>query len=54
MEFSEVRAGVKIPRHLGRSFPRSRGVRVLRGGLALDALYLLARDVDRAGELVGL
>src|SRR5215211_1176345 len=29
-------------------------VRVLRGGLALDALYLLARDVDRAGELVGL
>src|SRR5215217_9527379 len=28
-------------------------VRVLRGGLALDALYLLARDVDRAGELVG-
>src|SRR5829696_8368483 len=28
-------------------------VRVLRGGLALDALYLLARDVDRVGELVG-
>src|SRR5215216_5563331 len=28
-------------------------VRVLRGGLALDALYFLARDVDRAGELVG-
>jgi hypothetical protein len=28
--------------------------RVLRGGLALDALHLLARDVDRAGELVGL
>jgi hypothetical protein len=26
----------------------------LRGGLALDALYLLARDVDRAGEFVGL
>jgi hypothetical protein len=29
-------------------------VRVLWGGLALDALYLFARDVDRAGELVGL
>src|SRR5215208_1270781 len=28
--------------------------RVLRGSLALDALHLLARDVDRAGELVGL
>ncbi len=25
-----------------------------RGGLALDALHLLARDVDCAGELVGL
>ena len=27
-------------------------VRVLRGRLALDALHLLARDVDRARELV--
>ncbi len=25
-----------------------------RGGLAVDALHLLARDVDRAGELVSL
>src|SRR3712207_2970634 len=37
-----------------RDIPRIAEVRVLRGGLALDALYLLARDVDRAGELVGL
>lgn len=28
--------------------------RVLRGSLALDALHLLARDVDRTSELVGL
>jgi hypothetical protein len=27
---------------------------VLRGGFALDALYLLARNMDRTGELVGL
>ena len=27
---------------------------VSRGSLALDALHLLPRDVDRAGELVGL
>ena len=33
---------------------RKAKVRVLRGGLALDALYFLAGDVDRAGELVGL
>src|SRR5687767_11010672 len=37
-----------------RNNPRIDEVRVLRGGLALDALYLLARDVDRTGELVGL
>src|SRR5215217_3751467 len=37
-----------------RDIPRIAEVRVLWGGLALDALYLLARDVDRAGELVGL
>src|SRR3712207_6109305 len=37
----------------GRS-PHGRGPCFLRGGLALDALYLFARDVDRAGELVGL
>jgi hypothetical protein len=46
-------------RRSGRLDPaaRDRGkaeVRVLRGGLALDPLYLLARDVDRAGEPVGL
>jgi hypothetical protein len=46
-------------RRSGRLAPaaRDRGkaeVRVLRGGLALDPLYLLARDVDRAGEPVGL
>jgi hypothetical protein len=28
--------------------------RVLRGSLALDALHLLARDVDRASELLRL
>ena len=48
----EVRAGVKMSRR--RDNPRIAEIRVLRGGLALDALYLLARDVDRAGELVGL
>src|SRR5215213_5973789 len=37
-----------------RDIPRMVEVRVLRGGLALDALYLLARDVDGTGELVGL
>jgi hypothetical protein len=29
-------------------------VRVLRGTLALEALHLLARDVDSVGEVVGL
>ena len=48
----EVRAGVKMS--LRQDSPRIAEIRVLRGGLALDALYLLARDVDRAGELVGL
>src|SRR5918994_1335103 len=43
------RENVPVPAH-----PRKAEVRVLRGGLALDALHLLARDVDRAGELVGL
>src|SRR3954470_6307060 len=38
-----------------RDIPRMAEVRVfLRGGLALDAFYLLARDVDGTGELVGL
>jgi len=37
-----------------RDNPRIAEVRVLRSGLALDALYLLGRAVDRAGELVGL
>src|SRR5918994_1441702 len=46
---SRRRENVPVPAH-----PRKAEVRVLRGGLALDALYLLARDVDRAGELVGL
>ena len=51
--------------HRGYSWshhPRSRAMRqgrkakvfILRGSLALNALHLLARDVDRAGELVGL
>ena len=48
----EVRAGVKMSRR--RDNPRIAEIRVLRGGLALDALYLLARDVDRASELLRL
>ena len=46
------RAGVKMSRRW--DIPRMVEVRVLRGGLALDALYFLARDVDGTGEPVGL
>jgi hypothetical protein len=40
----------EVPRNAGRKAKD----RLLRGGLALDTLHLLPRDVDRAGELVGL
>jgi hypothetical protein len=54
---------VVCPPHRGRygrtpGVPRNTGckakARLLRGSLALDALHLLPRDVDRSGELVGL
>jgi hypothetical protein len=40
----------RVPHNAGRKAKD----RVLRGSLAFDALHLLASDVDRAGELVGL
>jgi hypothetical protein len=43
---------LEIPRNAKE--PGKAKVCVLRGGLALYALHLLARDVDRACELVGL
>jgi hypothetical protein len=43
-------APLEVPRNTGCKAKE----RLLRGSLALDALHLLPRDVDRAGELVGL
>ena len=40
----------EVPHNAGRKAK----ARLLRGSLALDALHLLPRDVDRAGELLGL
>ena len=40
----------EVPHNAGRKAK----ARLLRGSLALDALHLLPRDVDRSGELVGL
>ena len=49
--FRGVHGGVKM--FPAQTIPMAEA-RVLWGRLALDAFYLLARDVDRSGELVGL
>jgi hypothetical protein len=56
-EGTDTRLGYPSPMEahaLGWWGEASRGVRVLRGGLALDTLHLLAGNVNRASELVGL